>query len=105
MSATNDTMQGMIRSGEDPVSRGGNDIQVELSEKEFNAYFEGEGGETRWLVRRTGGAEFHDGLVNTYKWLDLGGSWFEIRKIVPQGTNKILLTVVQSDMDPSPFLG
>jgi len=96
-------MRGTIRSGEDPRSAGGNDIDVEVSEKDFNAYLEGEGGTARWLVLRTGVTEFHDALANTYKWLEVMGTAFRIHTIRPEGTHKdrLLITVEQDDTGSS----
>ena len=103
MTTTDSTRRGTIRSGEDPTSAGGNDIDVEVSEKDFNAYLEGEGGKATWLVLRTGVAEFYDVLANTYKWLEVGGMQFRILTIRPQGTdkNKLLVTVEHDDTGSS----
>jgi len=103
MATTNATVRGTIRSGEDPTNRGGNDIDVEVSVKDFNAYLEGEGGKARWLVLRTGVTEFHEVLANTYKWLEVAGTVFRILTIRPEGMdkNRLLVTVEQDDTGSS----
>jgi hypothetical protein len=100
---TNATVRGTIRSGENPTSRGGNDIDVDVSEKDFNAYWEGEDEPVRWLVIRTGGAEFNGIIINTYKWLEIGGTVFQILGIHPESKDKsrLLVTVQQSDIGSS----
>lgn len=76
---------------------------MQVSEKDFNAYQEGDGGKADWLVLRIGVTEFHDILANTYKWLEVAGMHFRIHTIRPHGTdkNRLQVTVEHDDTGSS----